>query len=86
MLFITRYSYPPKARDAVIARFKETGGLPPAGIKLLGRWTLVAGGGGFHLCEASDASLFAKWAMQWNDLMTIESHPVLDDQQLAGVL
>jgi hypothetical protein len=86
MLFITRYSYPPKVRDAVIARFKETGGPPPAGIKLLGRWTAVGGGGGFHLCEASDASLIAKWALQWNDLMTVEVHPVLDDQQLAGVL
>ncbi|MFN2509208.1 MAG: DUF3303 domain-containing protein [Chthoniobacterales bacterium] len=32
-----------------IARFQKAGGLPPAGLKLLGRWTRADLSGGFDL-------------------------------------
>ena len=38
MQFMVKYSLNPENRDAVQGQFKETGGLPPAGIEMLGRW------------------------------------------------
>jgi hypothetical protein len=86
MLFLTRFTFTPEARGAIITRFKETKGLPPSGVKMLGRWHVVAGGCGFHLSEASDASALLKWTLQWSDLMTIDIYPVVDDQQMAALL
>ena len=41
MKFVVTYSFEPdrEKRDEAIARFQRTGGLPPEGAKLLGRWT-----------------------------------------------
>ena len=49
MKFIATFSWKPdaKTRDEGIARFRKTGGQPPAGVKLLGRWTRADFSGGF---------------------------------------
>lgn len=41
MKFMLSFVWKPeiKARDEAINRFKKTGGQPPKGVKLLGRWT-----------------------------------------------
>ncbi|HEV8578722.1 MAG TPA: DUF3303 family protein [Thermoanaerobaculia bacterium] len=41
-------------RPEAIARFKATGGQPPAGNALLGRWTAADFSGGFVLLESDD--------------------------------
>jgi len=40
MKFMLTFTFKPevKGRDEAIARFKKTGGQPPKGVKLLGRW------------------------------------------------
>ena len=38
MIYVTVWTFKPEHRDAVQARFKQTGGLPPEGVKMLGRW------------------------------------------------
>jgi hypothetical protein len=86
MLFISHYKIRPGCRDAAIERFAKTGGQPPQGIKLLGRWHAVASGSGFTISEATDASKMAGWALDWSDLMEFDVQPALDDQQLAAVL
>ena len=43
-----------KSRDEAIARFKATGGQPPKGGKLVGRWTSADFSGGFALLESDD--------------------------------
>ena len=87
MIFVAVYSWTPANRDAVQARFKETGGnKPPAGIKLLGRWTAVGGLKGVQVCECDDPIAFAKWAQEWSDLLPIEIYPALDDEGVAKML
>ncbi len=86
MIFVTVYSFPPENRDACQARFKESGGMPPAGINLLGRWHAVGGLKGVHVCECDDAIAFAKWAQEWSDLLSIEIYPALDDDGVAKFL
>jgi hypothetical protein len=43
-----------KGRDEAIARFQATGGQPPKGLKLIGRWTAADFSGGFVLLEGDD--------------------------------
>jgi Domain of unknown function (DUF3303) len=48
MQFILTFTIPPVTRDKAIARFLETGGQPPSGVRLLGRWTQLDLCGGAH--------------------------------------
>ncbi len=88
MKFIMTFTWDPDAdkRAEAVARFQKTGGLPPKGVKLLGRWTRSDLSGGFDLVETDDARTLAEFSWQWNDLMRLEIHPVLEDAELAEVL
>ncbi|MDR6859818.1 DUF3303 family protein [Variovorax guangxiensis] len=86
MLFIGHWRISPGNRNAAIERFVKTGGVPPQGVKMLGRWHDVAQGKGIMISEAEDASAMARWALDWSDLMEMEVHPVLNDEQLGAVL
>lgn len=88
MKFIVTFSWKPdaKTRDEGIARFKKTGGQPPAGAKLLGRWTRADFSGGFDLLESDDPQALAEFALMWSDLMELTIVPVLEDQALSEVL
>ena len=88
MKFMITYDWGPDAevRATGIERFQRTGGLPPAGVELLGRWTRVDDSGGFVLVETDDATGLAQFALMWSDLMEITCVPVIDDAELAAVL
>lgn len=76
----------PQRRAEAFARFKRTGGLPPEGVKLLGRWTQADLSGGFDLIETDDPGKLAEFSYQWSDLMELKISPVLEDAQLGAVL
>jgi uncharacterized protein DUF3303 len=88
MKFMLTFDWKPdtKTRDEGIARFRKTGGLPPKGAKLLGRWTRADFSGGFDLLESDDPQALAEFALMWSDLMELTISPVLDDEQLSIVL
>lgn len=86
MHFMSIYTFRPEQRDAAIARFKETGGAPPAGVKLVARWHDVGGLRGYTICEANDPVAISIWSQRWTDLMKIEAFPVVNDEQLVKVL
>lgn len=75
-----------KGRDEAIARFKKTGGQPPKGAKLLGRWTAADFSGGFDLLESDDVKALTKFALMWSDLMELRIVPVIEDGELSEVL
>lgn len=75
-----------KRRDEVIARFKKTGGQPPKGVKLLGRWTAADFSGGFDLLESDDVKALTEFALMWSDLVELKIVPVAEDADLAEVL
>jgi Domain of unknown function (DUF3303) len=68
-----------------IRRFRKTGGQPPKGVKLLGRWTQVDFKGGFAFLESDDPKALTKFALMWSDLMEVTIVPVLEDQELSEV-
>lgn len=74
------------ARNEAFERFLKTGGTPPKGAKLLGRWTQVDFSKGYDLVESDDSTALAEFALAWNDLMHIDIVPVLEDSQVAEVL
>jgi hypothetical protein len=86
MLFMGHWRFSPANRNAAIERFLKTGGVPPQGVKMLGRWHDVAQGKGIMICEAEDASALARWVLDWSDLMDMEVCPALNDEQLGAVL
>ena len=85
MLYMTTYEITPANRNDVQKRFVETGGPPPEGVKMLGRW-VTPGGIGFCLSESDDIVSVAKWIQEWSDLLTFEIFPLMTDEQYAEVL
>lgn len=88
MKFMLTFNWNPdtKSRDEGIARFRKTGGQPPKGAKLLGRWTRADFSGGFDLLESDDPQALAEFALMWSDLMQLTIVPVLEDEPLSEVL
>ena len=74
MKFMLTFAFKPEARgrDEAIARFKKTGGQPPHGAKLLGRWTAADFSGGFDLLESDDAKALTEFALMWSDVMELK--------------
>lgn len=88
MKFMMTFHWNPdtKNQDEGIARFRKTGGQPPKGATLLGRWTRADFSGGFDLLESDDPQALAEFALMWSDLMELTITPVLEDEQLSEVL
>jgi Domain of unknown function (DUF3303) len=86
MHFILTFTVPPATRNAAMARFLETGGQPPPGVRLLGRWTQLDLCGGFVVLESEDPHALAAFAHEWSDVMELTIAPVLEDQALSEVL
>jgi hypothetical protein len=86
MQFILTFTIPPATRDAVMARFLETGGRPPPGVRLLGRWTRLDLCGGVVLLESEDPQALTAFAHGWSDVVELTLAPVLEDQALSEVL
>jgi hypothetical protein len=88
MKFMLTFAIKPetKARDEAIARFKATGGRPPQGAKLLGRWTAADFSGGFDLLESNDVKALTEFSLMWSDLMELKIVPVIEDTELGEVL
>jgi hypothetical protein len=88
MRFLCGFSWGPdrEAQDEAIRRFRATGGQPPAGARLLGRWIRADFTGGVVLVESDDPKALTEFSLMWSDLMELEIVPVLEDQELLEVL
>lgn len=88
MKFMLTFGWAPDAqiRAQAIARFQKSGGLPPPGINLIGRWTNADLSGGFDVLETDDPQKLAAFAYMWSDLMNLKITPVLDDTQFNAAL
>jgi hypothetical protein len=88
MKFICSFAWgpDPEKQAEAIERFRATGGQPPAGARLLGRWTRADFTGGVALLESDDPKALAQFAMTWSDVMELEVVPVLDDQEILEAL
>ena len=85
MKFITSWTIPPATTNAAIARFLETGGAAPEGVKILGRWH-GANGQGFAISESTDGKAVYQWAAQWSDLLVLTVTPCLEDADAGAAI
>jgi hypothetical protein len=85
MKFIVRWSIPKACAAAAEARFVQTGAPPPAGVKMLGRWHGMSGGG-VLIAETDDAKALYAWIGFWNDLLEFETTPCVEDAEAGEVL
>ena len=69
-----------------VTRFLETGGAPPDGVKMLGRWHALSGSEAFVLAETDDPKGIYRWLTLWADLIEFDVVPVLDDPDAAAIL
>ena len=86
MQFFVSWTIKPEHRDAATARFVETGGLPPAGVKMVGRWHFAEGREGLAIAESDDAVAIGKWTYAWFDLLSFRIVPIVDDEGFKVVL
>lgn len=86
MIFHISYEYSSADRDAVHARFRETGAPPPSNVTMIGRWHNVEGNGGFLVAESSDSESIGRWLQEWTDFVTFEVTPALTDEQFTQVI
>jgi hypothetical protein len=86
MKFIVQWNGLPTAENAVIERFMKTGGKPPEGVTLLGRWHAIGGLHGVAIIEAEDTRGLSALALEWSDLLTLSIFPAATDEDLGAAL
>jgi len=75
----------PSAIRSAAKRFLETGGTPPEGATLVGRW-FGTNGKGCLVVEASDPKQILELVTEWSEFMQIEATPAIEDQEAGEVL
>ncbi|MFC2042046.1 DUF3303 domain-containing protein [Chloroflexota bacterium] len=86
MLYMNILTWAPDKRDAVIERVKKIG-MEHEGIKVIGTWVDVNGGRCFQLSEESgDPKYSLKANFTWNDLLNIETVPIMDAKEFLNLL
>ena len=68
-----------------VAQFLKDGGMPPAGVTMIGRWH-GTNGKGFMVAESDDAKAMYAYFAQWQEVFNIESTMAVDDEEASEVL
>lgn len=85
MKFIVTYSIPKGSVIDSQARFLKTGGGPPQGVKMIGRWHGMSGRG-VVIAETNDAKALYTWLNDWTDLLEFETTPCVEDAEAGEVM
>ena len=85
MKYISSWTVPQGSYNAAVARFLETGGAPPEGVKMLGRWHGM-NGQGFAISESTDAKAMYEWVAQWADVLQLTVTPCVEDADAGAVM
>ncbi len=85
MKFIVSWTIPKASVTASEARFLKTGAPPPAGVKMLGRWHGMSGGG-VLIAETDDAKALYSWLAFWNDLLEFQTTLCVEDAEAGEVM
>ncbi len=86
MKFVMTYEINRASWDKAVDQFLEGGGLPPAGVTMLGRWHAAAGRNGYIVLESDDQAAIYRWASEWHAYCNFDVTPVVEDEEAAAVL
>ena len=85
-MYMNILTWAPDKRDTVIERVKKIG-MEHEGIKVIGTWVDVNGGRCFQLSEEpADPKHSLKANFTWNDILNIESVPVMKAEEFLNLL
>jgi len=82
MLFLGIWTYEPSQRDKAIQRRAEKGTGFGAGAKVMSEWSDLAGGRGFVVVEADDATPILEGILAWSDILETEIIPIVDTNEV----
>ena len=85
MKYIISWTVPQATFNAAVARFLETGGAPPKGVTMLGRWHGM-NGQGFAISESTDAKAMYQWVAQRSDVLSLTVTPCVEDADAGAVM
>jgi hypothetical protein len=85
MKYIISWTVPQATFNAAVARFLETGGAPPKGVTMLGRWHGM-NGQGFAISESTDAKAMYQWVAEWSDVLSLTVTPCVEDADAGAVM
>ena len=85
MKFLVQWSIPQSTYRAATQQFLKTGGAPPAGLKMIGRWHGMSGKG-CAVVDTTDAKALYAWVAEWSEFLPLETTPVLEDADAGAVL
>jgi len=85
MKYIVSWGLPQATFRTAVTRFLEAGGMPPASVKLIGRWHGMSGRG-FAVVETTDAKALYAWVSEWSEMLPVETTPCLEDADAGAVL
>jgi Domain of unknown function (DUF3303) len=85
MKYIISWTVPQATFNAAVARFLETGGAPPKGVTMLGRWHGM-NGQGFAISESTDAKAMYRWVAEWSDVLSLTVTPCVEDADAGAVM
>jgi uncharacterized protein DUF3303 len=87
MKYVITWSVSNENYKAAIKKFLDTGALPPAGVKLVGRYHGLEGSNhGFIVAETGDAKGIYTWLADWMSLVNFQVTPVVEDAEAAALL
>jgi hypothetical protein len=86
MKFMSTWSFQSGLIPETAARFLAGEGSPAPGTTLLGRWHNVDCSGGFALYETDDPAALYRGALEWADLLDINTVPVVEDAEAGAAL
>jgi len=86
MKFISTYSLRPGCQPEAARRFLSGKAIPPASIKLLGRWHKCDLTGGVSLWESDDAAAMYAFALSWGEYLESSTCPVVEDAEAGAAL
>jgi hypothetical protein len=84
MKFLVSWSLSTGTYRAAVSRFLKAGGMPPAGVTLIGRWHGMSGGG-CAVVDTNDAKALFAWVAEWEEFLELQTTPVLEDADAAEV-
>jgi hypothetical protein len=86
MLFISILTWKPDKRNEIIARRAEKGAMVPEGITMKGEWVDLCGSRDIALFETDSPQAMMVDVMGWSDLMSFETFPVMDAEEVMGAI
>ena len=86
MKIMTTWSLKPGEFSEAVRRFLAGQGMPPEGVKLLGRWHSADLNSGFGLVETNDPILIYRFLATWADVLEFKNHIVIEDTEAGAAL